>query len=1367
MSRMAGHDRAGRLRVYAAWLFVLPAIVVLTSLPAASFAGTSAGGLVAAYSFDEGSGTTVADASGGGNGGTVQNTTWTAQGMYTNALVFNGSDALVTVPDAPSLRLTTAMTLEAWAYPSLVNAAWRDIVFKGNDNYYLMGTSGNGGLPAGGGIFSGSYGETFGTSTLALNTWSHLALTYDGSALRLYVNGVQVASKAQTGTLATSSNPLQIGGDSIYGQYFSGRIDEVRVYNVALSAAQVQTGMNTPVGSPPSGDTTPPTAPSSLTATAASSSQINLSWTASTDNVGVTGYRVERCQGAGCSNFVQVATPAGTTYSDTGLAASTSYSYRVRASDAAGNLGPYSNTAGATTRAGSGSGPPGFVNEVVVPGITAATTIAFLPGGRMLVGELTGAIWVVQPGASQVDPVPFLQFDTSQLFGEQGLMDILPDQNFAQNGYYYIFYTRGSAGQNNHNRVSRFTALGNTTVPGSEVVLWEDDVRAAAEHHAGALAFGADGKLYFTYGDQFIPDTAQDLTSYRGKILRINKDGTVPTDNPFYDGNGPNKDAVWALGVRNPYRMSIDPVTGRMYMGDVGGNVPSIAVEEVNVGIAGANYGWPLCEGTCGVAGTTNPIYSYPHAGRDAAITGGFVYRGSQFPSEFVGSYFFGDYVQNWIKRLRLDANGNVLGVENFWPADGTPDTPEVGDPVKFIEGPEGSLYYVDIGFNDLHIPNPAAIRRIRYAAGNLPPVAVASATPTSGQAPLTVTFSSAGSSDPEGAPLSYTWTFGDGATSTAANPTHTYAAGQYVARLAVSDGSSTTLSSDITIRAGNPPTPTILTPTTGALFRAGDTIAYTGSAIDPEDGDLPASAFSWTILFHHDSHVHPAGGPFTNTKSGTLQIPASGHDFQGATNYEIVLTVTDSTGLTSSASVTIVPHKVNLTFDTIPSGLTVEIDGIPRSTPFVLDDLKGFQHTLNAPNQSSGGTSYTFASWSDGGAQSHGIVVPDVDGSFVATFQASDGQPPTAPSNLAASPSGSNRINLSWTASTDNVGVTGYRVERCQSAGCSSFTQVATPTGTSYADTGLVAGTSYSYRVRAADAAGNLSTYSNVAGATTEGLVAAYGFSEGSGATLADASGAGNVGSVQGAAWATQGKFGNALSFNGTSAYVNVPDAPSLDLTTRMTLEAWVNPSSVSRAWREVIYKGSNNYYLESTTDRKPAVPAGGGTIGSSNVRLLGTTVLPLNTWAHLAVTYDGATIRLYVNGVQVSSRARTGNILTSTNSLRIGSTGSGRYFQGLVDEVRVYNVALTAAQIQSDMSTPITTPFFAGLGLPVLGSPFLSWVASVGSSTTAVICCTAWRSTQYWSPSPRSKTRTVFQRIAMSVRTSLPPLEARHAST
>ena len=211
----------------------------------------------------------------------------------------------MTIPDSASLHLSSAMTLEAWVDPATTTAAWRDVIYKGNDNYYLEGTSDQSGRPGGGGTF----GTTVGTSALPVNTWTHLAVTYDKTTVRLYVNGTQVSSLAATGAIASSTNPLSIGSDAIWGQYFSGLIDDVRVYNTALTAAQIQTDMTTPVA-PPAPDTTPPSAPGTLTATAISSSRVDLSWGAASDNVGVTGYHIERCQGAGCTNFAEIGTSA-------------------------------------------------------------------------------------------------------------------------------------------------------------------------------------------------------------------------------------------------------------------------------------------------------------------------------------------------------------------------------------------------------------------------------------------------------------------------------------------------------------------------------------------------------------------------------------------------------------------------------------------------------------------------------------------------------------------------------------------------------------------------------------------------------------------------------------------------------------------------------------------------------------------------------------------------------------------------------------------------------------------------------------------------------------------------------------------------
>jgi len=220
-----------------------------TSAPVAVTVANPLPDLVAAYGFDEGAGTTAADASGYGNDGAVFGASWTASGRFGGALSFNGTDSRVTVADADSLDLLDAMTLEAWVNPTAVSG-WRTILMKELDAiYYLYGSGGTAGHP-GVGVNIGGYREIFGPSALPLNAWSHVAGTYDGSALRLYVNGVQVASASRTGTLQSTTNPLRIGGNAQWGEYFAGRIDEVRVYRRALSAAEIQADMAEPVVPP-------------------------------------------------------------------------------------------------------------------------------------------------------------------------------------------------------------------------------------------------------------------------------------------------------------------------------------------------------------------------------------------------------------------------------------------------------------------------------------------------------------------------------------------------------------------------------------------------------------------------------------------------------------------------------------------------------------------------------------------------------------------------------------------------------------------------------------------------------------------------------------------------------------------------------------------------------------------------------------------------------------------------------------------------------------------------------------------------------------------------------------------------------------
>lgn len=847
-----------------------------------------------------------------------------------------------------------------------------------------------------------------------------------------------------------------------------------------------------------------------------------------------------------------------------------------------------------------------FQNEILATGFDLPTNFEFLPDGRMLVAELQGRVKVLPPPYTQADSNLFLQITNIGSSGvQEGIFDMALDPDFVNNHYYYVFYTLASP---NHDRLSRFTANADLsgTIADSEFVLYQDPDGASSEHHGGALSFDNSGKLLFTTGEHFYPSLAPLLTSPRGKVHRINTDGTVPTDNPFYDGAGPNIDSIWARGVRNPFRAYYDAPTGRYFIGDVGGSDHATSKEEINLGVAGANYGWPDSEGPC-ASPCTSPLYYYPHNGRDASITGGFVYHGTQFPSSYRGAYFYADYTQNWIRGLTLDANGAVAGTFNFEPADGTTDGP-YGDIVYLAEGPDGALYYLDLGYSDLTGTwGVSKLRRIRYAQNNQAPVVMAAGTPTSGPAPLTVAFSSAGSFDPEGQPLTYSWAFGDGSTSTEANPTHTYStAGVYQVRLTVSDGANSSISTPLSISVGGVPSATILTPTDGTTFRAGDVITYSGDGTDPDDGTLPDSAFTWNIDFLHDGHVHPST-PITGVRSGSFTIPTTGHDFSGNTRYRISLTVRDSTGLTATRSVIVYPQKVNLTFDTVPSGRTIYLDGIARTTPLVYDTLIGFNHNIEARNQSSGNTSYTFASWSDGGAQQHIITVPTAPQSYIATF-----------------------------------------------------TATALPTG----------------------------------------LIGAWNFNEGTGTAVHDSSGNGNNGTLvpdNGATWTSAGKYGGALSFNGSSGKVSVANADTLSFSSSYTLEAWVRPSALS-GYQTILIKetsggGVCRYWLQTVGTNIASGFYNNGCREYTSSR----PAIPLNEWSHLAAVFDDDTdtYTLYLNGNAIATYSEPTTPQPNSQNLVFGQSACSscdyERWHGLIDDIRVYNRTLSATEIQADMNTGI----------------------------------------------------------------------------
>jgi glucose/arabinose dehydrogenase len=260
----------------------------------------------------------------------------------------------------------------------------------------------------------------------------------------------------------------------------------------------------------------------------------------------------------------------------------------------------------AASQAGSAATlPSGFAETLVAGGLSNPTAMAFAPDGRLFVCQQGGQVRIIKNGALLA--APFLTVTTDSN-GERGLLGLTFDPNFNTNHWLYIYYTVTSTPR--HNRVSRFTANGDVVVLGSEVVILElNDLSSATNHNGGAMHFGEDGKLYIAVGENANAANSQTLNNLLGKMLRINSDGSIPSDNPFFNtATGQNR-AIWALGLRNPYTFAFQPVTRRMFINDVGQN----AWEEINDGIAGSNYGWPNTEGPTTNPSFRSPLFAYGH----------------------------------------------------------------------------------------------------------------------------------------------------------------------------------------------------------------------------------------------------------------------------------------------------------------------------------------------------------------------------------------------------------------------------------------------------------------------------------------------------------------------------------------------------------------------------------------------------------------------------------------------------------------------------------------------------------------------------------------------------------------------------------
>ncbi|MGR6918537.1 carbohydrate-binding protein [[Actinomadura] parvosata] len=585
---------------------------------------------------------------------------------------------------------------------------------------------------------------------------------------------------------------------------------------------------------------------------------------------------------------------------------------------------------------------------------------------------------------------------------EEGLQGVAVDPGFASNRHLWLYYSprlstptgdapsTGTQSQFDQWKgelyLSRFTLKSDDTLDLSseKVVLRVQNDRGQCCHVGGDIDFDAAGNLYLTTGDDTNPfessgyapldertnrnpqydaqRSAANTNDLRGKLLRIKPqpDGsyTIPSGNLFPPGTAKTRPEIYAMGFRNPFRMSVDKATGVVYLGDYGPDAgvtsstrgPSGQVEFDRVTGPG-NYGWPYCTGTNTTSETynewnfatnsTGPKYdcaggpannsfrntglatlppakpawiryagdagSPPEFGSGSeSPMGGPVYRfdpalssAVKFPQSLDGRFFAGEYGRRWIKAIEVRQDGGYGEIAAF-PWSGT----QVMD---MAFGPDGALYVLDYGTGS----NNQALYRIEYiGSANRNPIAKASADRTSGPAPLTVGFSSAGSSDPEGGALTYAWSFGDGTTSTAANPSKTYTAnGTYTATLTVRDPQGLTGTASVIVTVGNTaPSVTLTAPTDGQLFSFGDTVPFQVTVTDPEDGTVDCDRVTVAYLLGHDSHRHQITSK--TGCSGSIAVPVDGEHDAAANIYGVFeASYTDQGGLTSTSARVLQPR--------------------------------------------------------------------------------------------------------------------------------------------------------------------------------------------------------------------------------------------------------------------------------------------------------------------------------------------------------------------------------------------------------------------------------------------------------------------------
>jgi glucose/arabinose dehydrogenase len=1113
-----------------------------------TIAAGPANGLVAAYNFDAGTGTSLSDLSGQGNTGAISGATWTTSGRYGGALVFNGSSNLVAVNAAPSLNLSTAMTIEAWVYPTASQTGWRAIVQREVDTYFLHASS-NGALqPAAGGTFGSTVAFVGSPTAVPVGAWTHLAVTYDQATLRLYVNGVQVASQARTGTIPSATGALRIGGNVPYGEYFLGRIDDVRLYNRALAAAEIQSDMNTPVASP--GALPAPVITSPLTAAGVAGASFNYA-IAATNSPGSYG-------ATGLPAGLTVATTTGVISGIPSLAGS--YPVTLTATNASGtgtallsltiSPGTPTNTAptvsaiaNQTTVAGLPVGPIGFTigdAETAAGSLTVSGTssnLALVPAANLSFGG-TGALrtLTITPAAGQTGAATI-----TVTVGDGALSTAVSFTLTVNSTSGNLPGLAASYGFNEGVGMVLNDLSGNANQGTISGATW-----SAAGRHGGALAFnGTSDVVLINASPSLNFSTAMTIEAW-----------------------------VYPTGAQSGWRTIVQREVDT-YLLHAGSNSALVPAGGGTIG------------GVVSLAAGTAPIsvntWSHLAVTYDQATVRLYV-NGVQVASQSrTGN------IQTTSSLLRL--GGNVPYGEFFLGL--------IDDVRLYNRALSAAEIQADLNAAvGVASASPVIFDVANQVTTTNSPVGPVGVTIGDPDTPLGALVLSGSSSNPLLIPNANIVFGGSEGSRTVTITPATGQTGTATLTLSVSDGySAATITFNVTV---NPPAPVITSPLTA-----------TGAV---------GLAFSYAITATNSPAAYGAAGlpgglsvnPGTGVISGVPSVTG---------NFAVTITATNVTG-TGSATLALTINS------SAPANTAPTITAIADQTTTTNTPVGPIAFTVGDAETAAGSLVVS-------GATSNQTLVPNSGISF-----GGSGTSRTVTTTPASGQTG---------AATVTVTVSDGQLSTAR-----SFTLTVNP-------------------------------------ATGTGLVASYNFNEGSGTVLTDRSGNANTGTIMGATWTTAGKYGGALTFNGSSNLVVVNASPSLNLTNAMTIEAWVYPTASQSKWRTIVQRERDAYFLHAGSNAALR-PAGGGTLNGAMTFAAATTAIPTNSWTHLAVTYDGAAVRLYVNGAQVASKAQTGPIQATTAPLRIGgNVPYGEYFLGRIDEIRLYNRALSATELQADLSTPL----------------------------------------------------------------------------